>query len=117
QAGGRLSKRNPDLLEAIPGIILLHGEQFAALLDNREFLNQPFELRNQMRGDENRPVFRIAGVIGPDNRLDKFPADDWIQSRGWFIEHEQLWFVADRPDQGEVRLMALGEVAGLLIRI
>src|SRR5438128_994089 len=73
QPGRWFWKAGPDFLEAISGVVRLHGKQFPASFNNREFVDQTLELRDEMRRDKDGPVLGIACMVGPDDRLDKLP--------------------------------------------
>ncbi len=57
-------KPRADFAETVARGVGFHRQQFAPLLDDGEFVNQPLEFRDQMRGNENRPAAR-------DRRIDR----------------------------------------------
>ena len=77
-------------------MIGIHRQQVAALFDDGEFIDQAFELGNQMRGDKDGAVPRIAGLIRADDRLDKFAADNRVEAGRRLIEQEQFGFGTNR---------------------
>src|SRR5438046_4448164 len=67
-----------------------------------------------MGGNKNGAPGRSAFLIGSDDGLDELPADDWVESRSWFIQHEQIGFGTNCADQRELRSLAFRERVHLL---
>src|SRR5438105_14029309 len=61
-----LRKAHPDLPKTIARIFRRHGQQFAALINDGELVDQSLELADQMRRDKDRPSFGIARVVSPN---------------------------------------------------
>src|SRR6476659_8424490 len=68
----RLQRRHEDLLEALlvtrASAVRVERENLTSAVDDRELVDQPFELGNQMRGDEYGPPAGVAILVGADNR-------------------------------------------------
>ena len=56
-------------------------------------------------------------MIGPDDSLNEFAADNGIEAAGRLIQHEQLRLGADRADERELRALAFREMTGFLFGI
>src|SRR5437868_12599788 len=65
-------------------------EHFTPAIDDRELVDQPFELGNQVGGDEHGPAAGIAILVRADHGPDELAADDRIESRGRLIEDEEI---------------------------
>src|SRR5678815_3526748 len=102
------------LLVSLARGIGVERQDLAPLFDDRELVDQSFEFRDQMRGHKHRAASRIAFLIGTDDGLNEFAADDRIEARCRLVEDEQVRFGADRRDQRELGALPLRQVAGLL---
>src|SRR5439155_20310338 len=117
----RLKGRHKNLLEALlvarTRRVGIEREHFTPAIDDRELVDQPFELGNQVGGDEHGPAAGIAILVRPDHGPDELAADDRIESRGRLVEDEQFGLGAACDDERELRALAFREVARLLARI
>src|SRR3954465_3572351 len=117
----RLKRRHENLLEALlvarPRSVGIEREHFTPAIDDRELVDQPFELGNQVRGDEHGPAPGIAILVRADHGPDELAADDRIESRWRLVEDEQFGLGADGDHERELRALAFREVTRLLARI
>ena len=113
-AAGLAGEARVDLLVALARRVGGQRQHVAAPLDDRELVDQPFELGDEVRGDEDRPPARVAVLVGADDRLDELAADDRIEAGGRLVEHQQLGLGTDGGDQRELRPLPFREVARLL---
>jgi hypothetical protein len=97
--------------------VRVEGEHLAAAVDDRELVDQSFEFGDQVGRDEHRATPGLPLLIRADDGLDEFAPDDRIESGRGLVEHEQLWFGADRRDQGHLRALSFGELTRLLRHI
>src|SRR4051812_29438667 len=117
----RLKGRHENLLEALlvarARRVGVEREHFTPAIDYRELGDHPFELGNQVGGDEHLPAPWIAILVRADHGPDELAADDRIESRGRLVEDEQFGLGADCDDERELRALAFREVTRLLPRI
>ena len=57
-------------------------------LSESELVDQSFEFGDEVRGDENRAVAGIAFLVGANDGLNEFTADDGVEARGRLVEYE-----------------------------
>src|SRR5712664_1163200 len=91
--------------------------EFEGLIDEFTIIDQSLEFGDEVSGDKNRAVARIALLVGADHRLDELTADDGVQARRRFVEHQQVRLRADRRDQRDLSSLAFREIIGALGRI
>src|SRR5438094_8301244 len=95
----RLKGRHENLLEALlvarARSVGVEREHFTPAIDDRELVDQPFELGNQVSGDEHGPAAGIAVLVRADHRPDELAPDDRIESRGRLGEDETFGHGAD----------------------
>src|SRR2546425_12300393 len=105
----RLKGRHENLLEALlvarAGSVGVEREHFTPAIDDRELVDQPFELGNQEGGDEHAPAAGIAILVRADHGPDELAADDRIESRGRLVEDEEVGLRADNEDVSAVRAL------------
>ncbi len=65
-------------------------EHFTPAIDDRELVDQAFELGNQVRGDEHGAAAGIAVLVRANDRADELAADDRIETRRRLVEDQQL---------------------------
>ena len=70
-----------------------------------------------MRRDQHRPAPGISVLIGADHRLDELTANDGIESRCWFVEHQELGLWTDGTNERQLRALPFREVARFLLRV
>ena len=102
-----------DFFVARAGIVGFEADGSAAIFDDGEFVNQSLELSDEMSGDEHGAFAGFRFLVGADDGLDEFAADDGIEARGGFVEYEQFRLGANRADEGELGFLAFRERAGL----
>ena len=83
-------------------------EHFTPAIDDGELVNQPFELGNQVGGDQNGPASGIAILVRPDHGSNELSSDDRVESRGRLVEDQQFGFGTDASDERELRVLAFG---------
>src|SRR5688572_8186568 len=117
----RLQGRDEDLLQRLAVLLAraigLLRQDVAAAIDDREFVDQPLELRDEMRGHQHRPPRRIAVLIGANDGSDEFAPDDRIESRGRLVEDQQIGLRTNGADQRELRALTLRQVLSLLCQV
>ena len=113
----RLGEPGADFLETRARAVGLHRQNGAPLFDDGEFVNQSLELRDEVGGDKHRAIFRIARLVGADDRLDEFAADDGVQPGSRLVQHEQFRLRRNGADQGQLRFLAFGQVGGFFGRV
>src|SRR4051812_28349747 len=81
----RLQRGHEDLLETLlvarARSIGVEREHFTSAIDDCELVDQPFELGNQVGGDEHGPAAGIAILVRADHGPDELAAHDRIESR------------------------------------
>lgn len=97
-----------NFLVALARSVGVERQDVAAVVDDRELIDQALELGDEMCRDKDRPPARVAVLVGTDDGLDEFAPDDR------FVEDEQLRFRAEGGDQRELGPLALREVARFL---
>src|SRR5438132_11171126 len=90
----RLKGRHENLLEALlvarARRVGVEREHVTPAIDDRELVDQPFELGNQMGGEEHGPAAGIAILVRADHGPDELAADDRIEPGGRLVEDEQF---------------------------
>ena len=109
---GREAHLDPLILRA--SRVGFERQHLASAVDDRELVDEPLELRDEVRRDEHRPASRRAVLIRADDGLDELAADDGIQSGGGLVEHEQVRLGADGGDERELRALPFRQRARLL---
>src|SRR5260221_2696396 len=102
-------KSSANLLKPRPGLIRLQAQRLLPILNNRKLIDQPFELRDQVRGNEHGPPARLSFLIGPNHRLDEFAPHNWVQARSRLIKQEQFRLRTDGANQGQLRFLPFGK--------
>ncbi len=69
-----------DFLVAPAGSVGVERQDVAAVVDDRELIDQALELGDEMRRDKDRPPSGIAVLVGADDRLDELAPDDRIET-------------------------------------
>ena len=98
--------------ESRPGLVGVGGHDSLSGIQDGEAVDEPFELANQVGGDEHGALSGIGVLVSADDRLDELPADQGVQARGGFIEHQQLGLGGDGSDEGQLRALAFAQPAG-----
>src|SRR5438876_7065129 len=70
-----------------------------------------------MRRDQHRPAPGISVLIGADHRLDELTANDGIESRCWFVEHQELGLRTDGTNERQLRALPFREMARFLPKV
>src|SRR5207249_7475744 len=87
------------------------------VIDDRELVNQSLEFSDEVGGNQDRALAGNPFLVRADHRLDELAANDGVQARRRFIEHQQIRLRADRRDQRHLGSLALRQTSRALRRI
>src|ERR1700678_645724 len=85
--------------------IELAGPGDMALTDYDDPVRDPLEIRDYMRGEQHRPPFVRRDV---EDLPKEKPARNGIETRGRFIQNQQLRLMSEREDGRELLAFAAG---------
>src|SRR4029079_14420370 len=100
---GLASETRIHLLVTFPRHVGVQRQYLASVFDDRELIDQPLELRDQVSRNEYRATAWGGVLIRTDDRADEFAPDDRIEAGRRLVADQQVRLGADRRDERELR--------------
>src|SRR6185312_9318764 len=89
------------------------GDHDVPLPEDREAVDQPLHLVELVRGEQDRPAFRHGLSHQPAELL----LQQRVETRRWFVEHEQVGAVHEGQHQTDLLAVALGQDADRAVEL